>query len=884
MNSRARSFCFILIAAGILPATNHTGAPAALAGYPHRNQTAESAKDTAAQARPKGESFSETAARSAPPSKKITERRRLSEYGEDAGESQSDPSLSGARSDKFRSALGGSNDARSTPDLAVDGPNAFDTLGKVTDGLTRTAQSGEPACGPGAGDCCSSNGTPGCEDVDCCNDICVADPFCCDGFWDVFCAAAAEGNPLCNEGSCGDPACGPGAGDCCSSNGTPGCDDEDCCNCICACDPFCCGNEPLGFWDSLCAGQGFNPGCGASNENGLCTAECSECLPVGDGDECEDCIPVGEGVHANTTADNTGAADDSSCGLDDVVDEWYCYTAGCTGTATAKTCQDVSVPFNDSVLAVFEAPCGGAEIACDDDGCGAPNGFLSEVSWSVVAGNTYNIRVSAWDNGQGGDYLLEIICQLPPENDDCAGAIPVAVPSTTSGSTTGALPDSAPFCGTSDGTGGAVWYSVLGTGNTITATTCDSTNGDFCTGGGSANYDTKIRVYTEGCAALNCEAGNDDNCTGGSSGLRSTVSWCSTEGTEYLILVHGFGGNEGNFVLEVCDDGVGCGAGPDCPLSSCEGSTATVTQSNTTSNGNNRIACGAGGNTTENGWARCYDLAAEGVSEDLTINSVTFGVQQATIDGIDVNVNLYLDSDGCPPGEPGVDAILLDSVSTVVNTADEGSLITLNFPGGPVAPAGSTLIVEIEAPADGTVEPLHAFRAMSNPDGQCGGSYLRAASCGFGGWVDLADIGFPDAHLVQIVNGTSDCGCQSDGECDDGDACTDDTCVDGGCVHTPVDCSGAGDQCNTASCDPNGVEGNCDILTPVANGTPCSDGDACTENDQCTAGSCGGAAVDCSRAGDQCNTASCDPNGAEGNCDILRTEERRGGSEGRGAW
>ncbi|MCH8968375.1 MAG: hypothetical protein IIA66_04580 [Planctomycetes bacterium] len=607
--------------------------------------------------------------------------------------------MSGSRSYKFHSALGGPNDARSTPELAVDGPNAFDTLGNVTDGLTRTAQGGDPACGPNAGDCCQAGG-----------------------------------------------------------NGSPGCDDEDCCNCICACDPFCCGNEPLGFWDSLCAGEGFVPGCGASDPNGLCATECSECLPsfCGDGvcDPDEDC--------ASCPAD---------CGQ-----------------------------------------CGG--------------------------------------------------------NDDCAGAIPVAVPSTTAGSTTGTTPDSAPFCGTSDGTGGAVWYSVIGTGNRITATTCDSTNGDFCTGGGSANYDTKIRVYTEGCAALNCEAGNDDNCTGGSSGLRSTVSWCSTEGTEYLILVHGFSGNEGDFVLEVCDDGVGC-AGPVCPLSSCEGSTATVTQSNTTSNGNNQVACVAGGNTTENAWARCYDLAAEGVSEDLTINSVTFGVQQATIDGIDVNVNLYLDSDGCPPGEPGVDAILLDSVSTVVNTADEDTFITLNFPGGPVAPAGSTLIVEIEAPADGTEEPLHAFRAMSNPDGQCGSSYLRAADCGLGSWTALEDIGFPDAHLVQIVNGTSDCGCQSDDECDDGDACTGDTCDDGGCVHTPVDCSGAGDQCNTASCDPNGAEGNCDTLTPVADGTLCNDGAACTENDQCTAGNCGGTAVDCSAAGDQCNSASCDPGGAEGNCDTL---------------
>ena len=49
----------------------------------------------------------------------------------------------------------------------------------------------------------------------------------------------------------------------------------------------------------------------------------------------------------------------------------------------------------------------------------------------------------------------------------------------------------------------------------------------------------------------------------------------------------------------------------------------------------------------------------------------------------------------------------------------------------------------------------------------------------------------------------------------------------------------------------------------------CIDGVACTDSDQITAGSCGGTAVDCSGAGDQCNTASCDPVGAEGNCNTL---------------
>jgi hypothetical protein len=49
-----------------------------------------------------------------------------------------------------------------------------------------------------------------------------------------------------------EPECGaPGAGDCCEAHETPYCDDQDCCEFICAFDPFCCDTE----WDSLCADQ-----------------------------------------------------------------------------------------------------------------------------------------------------------------------------------------------------------------------------------------------------------------------------------------------------------------------------------------------------------------------------------------------------------------------------------------------------------------------------------------------------------------------------------------------------------------------------------------------------------------------------------------------------
>ena len=97
-------------------------------------------------------------------------------------------------------------------------------------------------CGsPDAGSCFVANGTPACNNQDCCNQVCAVEPACCDSGWDLACKALA--NSMC--GTCGDA----GAGDCCQANGTPGCDDAACCRLVCEIDGFCCGFE----WDTNCA-------------------------------------------------------------------------------------------------------------------------------------------------------------------------------------------------------------------------------------------------------------------------------------------------------------------------------------------------------------------------------------------------------------------------------------------------------------------------------------------------------------------------------------------------------------------------------------------------------------------------------------------------------
>jgi len=153
-------------------------------------------------------------------------------------------------------------------------------------------------------------------------------------------------------------------------------------------------------------------------------------------------------------------------------------------------------------------------------------------------------------------------------------------------------------------------------------------------------------------------------------------------------------------------------------------------------------------------------------------------------------------------------------------------------------------------------------------------------------------------------------------DCEDGFACTIDACEEpGGCVHMPNDnACNDGNECTDDSCDSltgcvfvsddtntcddgnacNGVEacsaGECLEGTPLVcdDENSCTDDscdpmtgcvlinddtntcdDACTLNDTCSGGNCQGVPVDCTSAGDPCNTAECNPAGAQGNCDIL---------------
>lgn len=158
-------------------------------------------------------------------------------------------------------------------------------------------------------------------------------------------------------------------------------------------------------------------------------------------------------------------------------------------------------------------------------------------------------------------------------------------------------------------------------------------------------------------------------------------------------------------------------------------------------------------------------------------------------------------------------------------------------------------------------------------------------TCGAGGCSHTPTAGSCDADGNPCtVNDACDAGTCKPGApklCDDGNSCTLDVCSPAqGCVYTPdngVGCSdgdpctvgdlcqngqcqpgapklcGAGDACNTPSC--NATSGQCEPK-PKAAGTLCDDGSACTTGDACKDGSCAGNVLTCND-NNPCTTETC---------------------------
>ncbi|TDJ75649.1 MAG: hypothetical protein E2O39_03960, partial [Planctomycetota bacterium] len=228
-------------------------------------------------------------------------------------------------------------------------------------------------------------------------------------------------------------------------------------------------------------------------------------------------------------------------------DVWFVWTAATTGTATVSMCGGAG---NDTKIAIYSGPgCASAMVDCNDDTCG----LQSEVTnGSVVAGNSYLIRIGSFPGGTTGSGTFDITNSgggcVGGGNDCCSNAQVIAGCGSFPFDNTAAGQDGLgdPMCykfGT-DQIDADVWFSwVAPNTGAFTATMC-----------GGAGNDTKMAVYADTgicppSPALDC---NDDTC-----GFQSEITWDGTAGASYLIRIGSFpGGSTGAGTFDI----TGCSA------------------------------------------------------------------------------------------------------------------------------------------------------------------------------------------------------------------------------------------------------------------------------------------------------------------------------------
>ena len=433
--------------------------------------------------------------------------------------------------------------------------------------------------------CCDLSGYT--EPGPCLDAVCAIDSFCCDVSWDSVCASEAAATEECQDCLCGcydndldgytncdgdcddfDPNISPAADEICDNgidddcDGTVdivpnACDQEGyntpgaCLDVVCAADSFCCDVA----WDSLCASEA------------AATEECQDCIcGCYDNDldgftNCDgDCDDFDGNINPLATEICNGLDDDCDGSIDE---DAVCGTVNVTfsvnmqGLTIAQEGVIVAFSFNGySEVAMTDADLDGIYVATQ--------AVPANSSFNYIYGNGPSFLETVpvdcgTDIGFGiilrslavaiSNVVLDPVCfsgcsNCVPLNDACADATTLTCGASVNGSTVSATPDvNAISCSGITVTSPGVWYTFTGTGAIAEVSTC---------GGSDLGGDTKIHVYEGNCATPVCVGADDDSCDN-PGGFLSTLSFLTTDGTTYYVLVTEFGtlGSGVNFTISL---------------------------------------------------------------------------------------------------------------------------------------------------------------------------------------------------------------------------------------------------------------------------------------------------------------------------------------------
>lgn len=272
------------------------------------------------------------------------------------------------------------------------------------------------------------------------------------------------------------------------------------------------------------------------------TIDCRVPGPPPENDLCENAIPIAcDDFVIGTTNDATftGAPTDGCGTIPTAGGVWYSFV-GTGQITTASTCDFADY---DTKINVYGGSCDSLTCVAGNNNAPDCEGNTSEVSFFAEEGAMYYIYING-ERGLTGEFGLEITCEDPSANDICDKATPISCGDVITASTELATATGAPDTDCEpgfldDNLGAGLWYQIIGTGESISLSTC-----------GTAGFDTKIDVFTGDCDSLVCVAGNDDG--DGCAAFSSFLTFPSVEGERYYIYVSGFAGAVGTFTLSVC--------------------------------------------------------------------------------------------------------------------------------------------------------------------------------------------------------------------------------------------------------------------------------------------------------------------------------------------
>jgi hypothetical protein len=259
-------------------------------------------------------------------------------------------------------------------------------------------------------------------------------------------------------------------------------------------------------------------------------------------DACACAYPVVNGL--NGPFDSTGSTVSAP--------SWPCLFIGASGgdvwySYTMSACGDLTVDTNgssfDTGLQVFDASggCGNlVSLGCSDDISFPSNPQSLVTVTGLVTGQAIAIRVGGYNGAVGLHNVNVVETPVAQANDECVGAIPVALgmngPFNNGCATSSA---EAWACGGS-GASHDVWYTfTAGLNSPHTFRTC------------GADFDTKIEIFDGVCGSLTSIGCNDDATSGPCGFPQSSLTVSLTNGVTYYVRVGGYNGANGTFPLEV---------------------------------------------------------------------------------------------------------------------------------------------------------------------------------------------------------------------------------------------------------------------------------------------------------------------------------------------